>query len=152
MPQPQVTFYILHNQARKSSYGPFIGQLADKIWHQGYRICIQTNSRTEAETLDTTLWTFRQDSFLAHIVHTPSMPTTLPTNIPTPVHISYTNSVANEFDVLINLAAQIPEFAGQFQRILEVVDDTATARENGRQRYRNYRQRGWRLETHDIYR
>jgi len=52
--------------------------------------------------------------------------------------------------VLINLAGDVPEFFSRYQRVAEVVDANATRREQSRERYRFYRDRGYKLNTHQV--
>ena len=49
---------------------------------------------------------------------------------------------------MINLAAEVPEFFSRYQRVAEVVDGHAERRERSRDRYRFYRDRGYKLNTH----
>jgi DNA polymerase-3 subunit chi len=52
--------------------------------------------------------------------------------------------------VLINLAAEVPEFFSRYERVAEVVDADAVRREQSRERYRFYRDRGYKLNTHQV--
>ncbi len=54
------------------------------------------------------------------------------------------------WDVLINLAAEVPEFFSRYERVAEVVDANAVRREQSRERYRFYRDRGYKLNTHQV--
>ena len=54
------------------------------------------------------------------------------------------------WDVLINLAADVPEFFSRYERVAEVVDANALRREQSRERYRFYRDRGYKLDTHQV--
>jgi DNA polymerase-3 subunit chi len=141
---PKVDFYILHTQSRQAS-AHLACQLADKAWHQGYRIYIQTNAMAEAQQLDVTLWTFKEESFLPHDIY----PNTSST---APIRIGYTEQVCEGMNVIINLTNAVPPFFEQFERIADIVDDTPFAREEGRNRYRFYREKGLMLKTHDINR
>jgi DNA polymerase-3 subunit chi len=49
--------------------------------------------------------------------------------------------------VLVNLAPQVPEFFSRYERVAEVVDANAERRELSRERYRFYRDRGYKLNT-----
>lgn len=140
----QVEFYIFPSTDEREKLR-FTCQLVEEIWQQGYRICVQTTSLTQAEQLDTMLWTFKQERFLAHDIYT-----------------EYTDSLASVFinysveytcratHVLINLSEQILPLHTQFERIIELVDSTPASREAGRERYRFYRQAGHDLVTHEI--
>ena len=54
------------------------------------------------------------------------------------------------WDVLINLAPAVPEFFSRYERVAEVVDANAVRREQSRERYRFYRDRGYPLNTHQV--
>ena len=54
------------------------------------------------------------------------------------------------WDVLINLSAEVPEFFSRYERVAEVVDADAARREQSRERYRFYRDRGYKLNTHQV--
>ena len=53
-------------------------------------------------------------------------------------------------DVMINLHHERPPAFSRFQRLLEIVSTSAEDVEQGRQRYRFYRERGYALTTVDL--
>ena len=53
-------------------------------------------------------------------------------------------------DLLINLAAEVPTFFSRFERVAEVVDTDAARRNQARERFRFYRDRGYAVETHNM--
>jgi DNA polymerase-3 subunit chi len=137
-----VNFYILHTNDWQAK-NRFACQLAEKAWQQGYRIYIHTASLTDAQHLDMLLWTFKQESFVPHDMDISSS---------APIHIGYTEQIAENMEVLINLTEVVPPFITKFKRIADIVDDIEPAREAGRIRYRLYKQQGHELEVHDINR
>ena len=146
---PQVNFYILHHTQINNDRDRFACQLTDKVWHQGYQVYIHTISIVQAKRLDDFLWTFQTERFLPHDLY-PDEPASI-----APIRIGYDppQQTCPNFPVLINLTEAIPEtFVHQFQRIAEIVMDTPTARQAGRQRYCFYRDHGFELKTHDISR
>jgi DNA polymerase III subunit chi len=142
---PQVDFYILHTQNRYAK-NHLACQIADKAWHQGYRIYIQTTSLAHAQLLDNLLWTFKEESFLPHDIY-PDLSESL-----APIRIGYSAQVCERMDVLINLTETVPPFFEPFQRIAEIVDDTPYAKNAGRPRYRFYRDKAYLLKVHEIHR
>jgi DNA polymerase-3 subunit chi len=142
---PQVDFYILHTHRRQEK-DRLACQLADKAWHQGYRIHIQTKFPAQAHQLDMMLWVFKEESFLPHDIY-PNVPQSL-----APIQIGYSAQISENMDVLINLTETVPPFYEQLKRIAEIVDDIPSALEAGRTRYRFYRNQGYELKTHDINR
>jgi len=146
----QIDFYILHNpHVTTRETERFVCQLVDKIWHQGYRIYIHTDSLPRAKLLDEILWTFKQDSFIPHDIYDVEEDVDM---MSVPVWIGFNNKVCEQTDVLINLTTEIPEKVDNFQRIAEIVDDSNNDRQKGRERYRLYRDKDYTLKTHDIRR
>jgi len=62
----------------------------------------------------------------------------------------YSTPEAESFDLLINIAPQVPDFYERSSRIADLVDADAGRREQGRERYRYYRERGITPETHKL--
>jgi len=138
----QVDFYILHHQ----HYEPFICQLTEKIWRQGYRVYIYLNAQAQAQRLDDKLWTFKEEVFLPHEMGQQ--------DALTPICLGYpqlNDHFDNSLEVLMNLTDDVPHFFKQFKRIAEVVEDTPKARQAGRERYRAYKSHLTELKIHDIY-
>ena len=142
---PQVDFYILHTPGKLETQR-FACRLIDKVWHQGFRIFVQTDSLVQAKQLDDLLWTFKQDSFIPHTLLSEAQ------QMPAPIYIGYDDQFSEDAQVLVNLTETVPSFFEQFQRVAECVGNTATARESGRARYRIYKELTNELKSHDIYR
>jgi len=53
-------------------------------------------------------------------------------------------------DLLINLCDEIPEFAGSFPRVAELVTSDETCRRLSRQRFVEYRNQGHSIQTHKL--
>jgi DNA polymerase-3 subunit chi len=71
-----------------------------------------------------------------------------PLAVETPVLIGSSEDTPEGCEVLLNLSAECPPHFERFARLLEVVDDAD--REAGRNRYRFYRERGYKLVNHDL--
>ena len=56
----------------------------------------------------------------------------------------------DDWGLLINLAPQVPETFGRYERLAEIVGASTETRERGRERYRFYRERGYTLQTHQL--
>jgi DNA polymerase-3 subunit chi len=143
---PQVNFYLLHTLSRQER-DRLACQLVDKASQQGLRIFICTELPAHAKFLDDLLWTFRQDSFIPHVIY------------PDPEHSQVPVIIGNNplpelgCEVLINLSETVPHNFHSFQRIIEIIDDTEPAKQAGRQRFRFYREHGIEpLPPHDIHR
>ena len=142
----QVDFYILESDSDEARL-QLACKIVDKATQLDRQVFIHSTSEDEARQLDELLWTFSQGSFIPHrIVHAePAIPSLEPVLIAVnqpPGH--------GPWDVLINLAAEVPEFFSRYERVAEVVDANAVRREQSRERYRFYRDRGYKLDTHQV--
>jgi DNA polymerase III subunit chi len=137
----QVDFYVLDRvdeQARKT----FVCKLAEKAWRLENTIHIHTMTREDAASLDELLWTFRDGSFVPHEL--------LGGDTEAPVTIGFGATAVVPRDLLITLCDEIPEFAGSFPRVAELVSGDEDCRKKSRLRYASYRDQGHKLTTHKI--
>ena len=139
----QVDFYILEERAEGNRF-VLACRLAEKIYHQGRRVFINTGSDEELRHMDRLLWTFRQGSFVPHGPQGKADPTT------TPVIIGKLGEAGGEADVMINLANEVPACFSRFQRVAELIDREPQVKAAGRERFRFYRDRGYPLNSHEI--
>lgn len=138
---PRVDFYILHDQSTPEKFACI---LSNKIIRQGMDIHIHMESRESATDIDDLLWTYRDISFLPHKLADDD------DDYDTPVIIGWNGSPPANNRVLINLGVKIPDFAGTFDRIVEIVAAYDPQREQARSRYRQYRELGYELYNHDM--
>ncbi len=138
---PQVDFYILSD---RHNSGRFLYQLTNKIWQQGHKVYIHTNHQEQAQQLNERLWTYSDISFLPHGLSESEE------NPNVPISIGWNESGVNTQDVLINLNQTVPQFAGAFARIVEIVGGDETTKQNARTHFREYRECGYELESHNI--
>jgi DNA polymerase-3 subunit chi len=138
----QVDFYILEDTAPKAR--PLLTcRLAEKVWKQGHRIYINTDSPQQLKELDDLLWTFRAGSFIPHAVYTE-------TDSEQPVALGHGVEPAGHNDVLVNLSTEVPAFFSRFERVAELVGAEENERAAARDRYRYYQDRGYTLNTHKL--
>ncbi len=119
-------------------------RLAGKAVKQGSRMLIYAPDADLASRLDALMWTWQATGFLPHC--TPHA--TLAAQ--TPVLIAAGEETPEGFGVLLNLSAECPPHFERFERLCELVgrdDDEKTA---GRGRYRFYRERGYKISSHDL--
>jgi DNA polymerase-3 subunit chi len=57
---------------------------------------------------------------------------------------------SEHWDLMINLADHVPEYFSRYERVAELVDGHPQRRDLGRDRYRFYRDRGYKLNTHQM--
>ena len=119
-------------------------QLTAKAFSRGMQVMLYTPDAALANTLDMMLWTTPALSFLPHCrdVH--------PFASETPVLIGENADVLPQADLMINLHHERPPAFSRFGRLLEIVSTDTDDIEQGRQRYRFYRERGYALTTVDL--
>ncbi len=118
--------------------------LTSKAWKDGHQVYLNTSSSEHAARLDKLLWTWRDISFLPHgrFDQAPDPAT--------PILVGHGDQAPDFSDVLINLHHSVPLFFSRFDRVLEVVPTEEALRQQARQRYRFYQDRGYTLETHHV--
>lgn len=136
----QVDFYVLDRVDEHARY-TFACKLAEKAWRLENTIHIHTATRADAERLDKLLWTFREGSFVPHV---------LAGSGEAPITIGHGSATVEPRDLLITLCDEIPEFAASFPRVAELVTADEECRQKSRQRYAKYRDQGHILDTHKI--
>jgi DNA polymerase-3 subunit chi len=139
----QIDFYILADTSPKAGE-LFACKLVDKAYHLKHTIYLNTSNQPQAEQLDELLWTFNQGSFLPHSLNTQQ------DSIAESILIGYPEQNTSFHDVLINLNQEVPAFFSQFERVAEIVSGDDSMRNQARQRYKFYRDRGYALNTHNI--
>ncbi len=115
----------------------YVCRLLRKVVYSGYRVLVLLPA-PEMDTLDTALWTFSQEDFIAHARHNAAhlarhAPVLLTTAMPEP-------PAAGLPPVLLNLMADVPAEFHRFDRVLEVVTTADEDRAQARQRWRAYAQ------------
>ena len=139
----RIDFYVLDDGARDNRY-TLACRLTDKIFREGHRVYLYTESEQEARHLDRLLWTFRDQSFVPHGLAGQTGPEL------TRILIGWNAPPEGEEDVLINLSPAVPGFFSRFSRVAEPVDSEPAVRQAGRERFRFYRARGYALHSHSI--
>jgi DNA polymerase III subunit chi len=142
----QVDFYILSTDTDDARLR-LACRIADKATQLDHHVFIHSSSDDEARQLDELLWTFSQGSFIPHRVVREGNAEP----VREPVLIGVNKAPADgRWDVLINLGAEVPEYFSRYARVAEVVDANPTRRDQSRERYRFYRDRGYQLNTHQL--
>lgn len=138
-----VRFYILpedHPSARER----FACRLAAKGFQAGIKTFINMADSMACRRLDELLWTFQDQSFLPHEICTDGGPGDCL------IGIGHGIEPAEDCTVLINLADEVPHFFSRFDKTLEIIDNVADTKAQGRVRYAFYKDRGYPLETHPL--
>ena len=134
----QVDFYVLEANRQRSLL--FACHLLEKIHVESKKIFVYTASPQDAEQFDNLLWTYKDDSFLPHQIYNAEDKFT-----PT-IQISHEIPVT-QHEILLNLTAHVPEFYLAYLRLIEIVYIDAEVQAIARERYRQYRDAGCKLNT-----
>lgn len=141
----RVDFYILKG-AHPSARDVFACRLVEKAYQRQLAVLLLAADEGQARQLDELLWTFDDDSFVPHaLLRDGALPDPL-----TPVHIALDPARVPASDLVLNLAGCEPDALQRFARIAEIMDEDPERLRRGRERFRQYRERQWPLETHQI--
>lgn len=119
-------------------------RLAGKALAQGKRLLIYAPQPETAQGIDRLLWTWPATGFVPHCRAGEALAPD------TPVLIAAEADAAAGCDILLNLGQDTPPAFERFERLLEVVARDAADRQAARERYRFYRERGYRVAHHDL--
>jgi DNA polymerase-3 subunit chi len=141
----KVDFYVQPGQDARQRL-VLACKLTEKAYRLGLKIHIRAASDHEARTLDDLLWTFRQGSFIPHVLA--DSPSEERAEVPVlvgPPALSETGG-----DLLINLAPDTPPDLSRYARLAELVNADEAIRQPGRERFRQYKGMGLEIETHEL--
>jgi DNA polymerase-3 subunit chi len=139
----RVDFYINPSPAAAARQ-QLACRIAEKAYLQQQPIYLHVADEAQAEQLDTLLWVFRAGSFIPHCRSSdPLAPVSQ-------ILIGNNEPPAMANGVLINLCDEVPAFFSRFSRVVEIVSGDEPTRQQARQRYKFYRERGYPLETHEL--
>lgn len=140
----RVQFYLL-SQATVGDYSATEAQaceLAASAWRLGKRVLIACETEAQALNIDEMLWARDPDSFVPHNLSGEV------TQYATPIEVSWKGKRnAQRRDVLISLQNELPDFINSFSQVIDFVPVEETEKAQARERYKQYRQLGWQLET-----
>jgi len=119
-------------------------RLAGKALAQGKRTLIYATDPETLSRIDKLLWTWPAIGFVPHcrLGHALAAET--------PVLLAGDERTPDRPEVLLNLAEECPPHFASFERLLEVVPADEAERQAGRDRYKFYKQRGYRIAHHDL--
>ena len=157
--QTQVMFYLLSEEKKSAEKASVIKEsiinkhstdTSSALYHaclqacyfyrQNQRVFIYTQDQQQAETVDEMLWAFDSESFVPHNLagEGPKQGAA--------VEIS-TEKPKNRRAILINLTATVPNFANQFQFIVDFVPSDETLKQQARERFKACRQWGFQVDN-----
>jgi len=152
--QTQVMFYILNDdKANNDNKSVDASDTSSAFYHaclqasyfyrQNQRVFIYTQDQNQAEQIDELLWSFDSDSFVPHnlVGEGPKQGAA--------VEISY-QPLRGRRPVLINLTSTVPDFAHQFQFIVDFVPTDEVLKQQARERFKVCRQRGFQVDNQTV--
>jgi DNA polymerase-3 subunit chi len=148
--QTQVMFYILPENDKADKNAEVVNSVvhnaclqASYFYRQNQRVFIYTQDKDLAELVDETLWAFDADSFVPHNLagEGPKQGAA--------VEIS-DNAPKGRRQVLINLSSTVPNFANQFNYIVDFVPHDEKLKQQARERFKVCRQLGFIVNNQKI--
>jgi DNA polymerase-3 subunit chi len=140
----RIHFYLLPD-ASTEARDYYACQMTEEAFRLGRRVLIHTGDEAHSLRLDALLWRFRDSSFIPHSIQGCSDAQASPA-----VEIGHGSDAGAQHDLLINLATAVPAFFSRFEQVNEIVVEQEQAKEQSRERYRFYLDRGYPLEHHRI--
>lgn len=138
----RVDFYLAKDASARGA--PVVAcRLAEKAWKMGHKVFVHAANATDAQKLDELMWTFRDVAFVPHALAGD-------TDRSIRVVIGHGEPPDGFDDLLVNLADAVPDAFSRFERVAEVVAGDEAAKQQARERFRFYRDRGYELETHEV--
>jgi len=145
--QTQVMFYLLPDKdkadasdinASSTLYHACLQ--ASYFYRQNQRVFIYTQDQKSAEQIDEMLWAFDSDSFVPHNLsgEGPKQGAA--------VEISH-KAPRGGRPVLINLTSTVPDFANNFQFMVDFVSSDESLKQLARERFKACRQRGFQVNN-----
>ncbi len=150
----RIDFYLLDDTSLNAG-ARFACRLAQKAADGGHQVYVHTNNSDHAQQMDTLMWDYPEHRFLPHSLLVQSGSSAAEVSAPlssveaSTVLIGHGDTARSVGDqVLINLADQIPEFFGRFERVAEII--VGERRDEGREHYKFYRDCGYPLYHHEM--
>ena len=139
----RIDFYII-NANNDLGKLQFVCKLLEKAYKQKHRVFVNCLDQSNTHQLDELLWTFNDISFIPHNIIGEG-----PEPAP-PIQLGH-GAIPNQHkDMLVNLTDKLIEKPIQFRRVAEIVLNDEQAKENARERYKQYRELGCILHSHDL--
>jgi DNA polymerase-3 subunit chi len=140
----RVDFYVLAGSEERSRLK--LGcRIAEQAYLAGQRVFVWLDESQSLERFDELLWTFADRSFVPHETFLEAQQWQH-----TPVLLGCSAQPTQPYELLVNLGSAVPDAAAHATRVVELVDADEQRRRDGRQRFRQYRDRGIVPETRNI--
>jgi len=141
----RVDFYVLEGSATSSARLRFACRLIEKAYLASQTVLVWHTEAEELKALDDLLWTFGDRAFVPHEMLKAGV-----SPRETPVVLTVGNAPAERFDIIVNLAPDVPPCLGITARVAEIIDSDEARRRAGRVRFKTYRDQGLQPASHPI--
>jgi DNA polymerase III subunit chi len=141
----RVDFYVL-SQDMPDARLRWACKLAEEAAEQGSRVYLQTAGHAESQRLDDLLWTYKDGGFLPHEIFAGN-PASHPRVM---VMLGEAAAPSSHRQLVVNLTNAVPAELEQYERLAEIVDTDPERKRTARERYKQYRERGCTLESHNV--
>jgi DNA polymerase-3 subunit chi len=141
---PRVDFYVLPGAEERARL-QYACRLTEEAYLLGQRVFVCFDQEQELERFDELLWSFADRSFVPHELYAQAQQWQ-----ETPVLLGCADQPEQPYDLLVNLCHDVPPSAAGAARIAELIDDDDGRRRAGRNRFRQYRDRGLAPQTHTL--
>lgn len=121
-------------------------RLLRKATGAGSRVVV-TGAPDLLRDLDTELWTFSALEFIPHCHAASAEAAVLEAS---PVVLAESPRGTPHQEVLVNIGGQVPEGFERFERLIELVSRDDADRQQARQRWKHYADRGYAIAKHDL--
>jgi DNA polymerase-3 subunit chi len=138
--EKDVLFYVL-NSTEPQAREVFLNKLLKKIWAEKRRCDVRFESEQDALRYDLTLWNAQPQSFIPHSVAK---------QVPASIQLYGEQIAKPSRDVLINLHPEFPGVFEQYQRTIEILDQSDYLIKMGRERWKAYKAKGIEATVHKI--
>jgi DNA polymerase-3 subunit chi len=137
----RVDFYLIRDA--KKSAEQLCCQLCAKAFSDEQQLAVLCNDQQQSKQVDTMLWQRPAQRFIPH---------GLATSEAAHKAMVVIGAVDEHTQMVVNLGHALPELpvTHQVQRILDIVPNSEAARSAARERYRQYRQMGADLHSHEL--
>lgn len=139
---PRADFYLIAKPRFLEEPLKLVCELARKSYDAGLWTLILARDAEQAEQIDALLWEMDDDAYIPHQIAGDTEDELTPVLIATPE----VDSPARALVINLRDAA----FDGPCERILEVVPADESAREPLRERWKQYKARGYDVKKHDM--
>jgi DNA polymerase-3 subunit chi len=141
----RVDFYVLSEDAPDARLR-WACRLAEQAAEQGSRVYLQTAGHADAQRLDELLWTYNDRSFLPHEIFSGGPAS----HARVMVLLGEAAAPPSHRQLVVNLTEAMLAELEHYERVAEIVDVDPERKRTARERYKQYRERGCTLESHNV--